>query len=265
MHFFEGNSGLHQTLTRLRARLDELGIAYAVVGGMALTAHGYARMTEDVDVLVTRPDLAKLHKHLVGRGYTRLFAGSKNIRDVDTRVKIEFVITGDFPGDGKPQPVSFPDPTQTEPIEQDGVKFIGLARLVELKLAAGMTGGPDRAKDLVDVQQLVKISSLPREFAERLHPQVRAKYHELWDGLHATRRKYIRVLRDPFTRDAGSIDELIDGLSGALDELRRMQADGVTLERDAAGERATLVTHDPAIAETYDMHEESEFFVYEDE
>lgn len=137
MRFFDGTSGLQQTLAELSARFDELGITYVVVDGMALTAHGYARMTEDVDVLVTRADLARIHEHLVGRGYTRLFAGSKNIRDATTRVKIEFVLTGDYPGSGKPQPVSFPDPADTEPVEREGVKFIGLERLVELKLASG--------------------------------------------------------------------------------------------------------------------------------
>lgn len=31
------------------SRLDEHGIAYAVIGGMALGQHGVVRMTEDVD------------------------------------------------------------------------------------------------------------------------------------------------------------------------------------------------------------------------
>jgi hypothetical protein len=244
MRFFAGTSGLQQTLVKLVEKFDDLGIAYVVIGGMALTAHGYARMTEDIDVLVTRSDLARVHKHLVGRGYTRLFQGSKNIRDAETRVKIEFVLAGDYPGSGKPQPVIFPDPSSTEAVEHDGVKFIGLSRLVELKLASGMTGGPDRARDLVDVQQLVKIVGLPRDFADRLNPDVRAKYHELWDALHALGKKFVR---------------LITGSSPAAEELRQMQADGVTLESHR------LVTTDPAVAAKYDMHEESEFFEAGDE
>lgn len=223
--YFEGTSGLQRTLAKLQARFDELGIAYVVIGGIALGAHGYVRMTEDVNVLVTRSDLAKVHKHAVGRGYTRLFEKSKNIRDAETRVKIEFVIAGDFPGSGKPQPVSFPDPAATERVERDGVKFIGLARLVELKLAVGMSGGVDRAKDLVDVQQLVKVASLSRDFAEHLNPDVRAKYHELWDGLHATRKQYLRVWRAAsFTREAQAIEDMIEGLSLAADELCRPTA-----------------------------------------
>lgn len=136
------------------------------------------------------------------------------------------------------------------------MKFIGLARLVELKLASGVSGGADRAKDLVDVQQLVKAARLSRDFDERLNPDVRAKYLELWDALHATSKTYVRVWRaESFTRGAQSIDDVIEGLSLAADELRRMRADGVTLDG-----QGRLVTTNSAIAEKYDMHDESEFF-----
>jgi hypothetical protein len=266
--FFRGDSGLHETLRTLAAKLDELGIPYAVIGGMALTALGYARMTEDIDVLVTRADLKKIHSALVGLGYRRLFEGSKSLRDTNTNVKIEFVLTGDFPGSGRPQPVSFPDPAHADPHVRDGVKFIGLHRLIELKLASGLTGGPDRAKDLVDVQQLIKLLRLPRSLDREVHEAVRAKYHELWDQLNAVKRKYIRVWRNKFlTVDARTIDEMIDALSGAAEELRRMKADGVTLDPEggAGGDYAHLVTTDPDVARKYEMHEESELFGEEDD
>ncbi len=265
--YFQGTSGLHGTLRELARRLDQLGVGYVVIGGMALAAHGYARMTEDIDLLVTRADLRKIHEHLVGRGYRRMFEGSKNIRDTETQVKIEFVLTGDYPGSGEPQPVSFPDPAETDPVTLEGVRFIGLERLVELKLASGMTGGADRAKDLVDVQHLVKTLRLKRDFAASL-PYVRAKYEELWDGLHAKRTRYVRLWRSRFlTLEATSIDDMIGVLAGAADELRRMKSDGVALDPagGTADDHAMLVTMDPAVAERYDMHDESEFFGDEDD
>jgi len=261
--FFHGQGGLHETLRNLKAKLDEMGIPYVVIGGMALTAHGYARMTEDIDVLVTKSDLKKIHNKLVGLGYKREFEGSKNIRDTSTKVKIEFVLTGDYPGSGKPQPVSFPDPAHADPLVQDGVKFVGRQRLVELKLASGMTGGPDRAKDFVDVQQLVRLLRLPRSLDQELHEYVRGKYCELWDELNAMKKKYVRLWRNKFlTVAAKSIEEMIDILSGAADELREMKRDGVTLDPDGGtgDDYAYLMTTDPDIAKKYDMHEESEFF-----
>ena len=182
-------------------------------------------------------------------------------------MKIEFVLTGDFPGSGKEQPVAFPDSRDTDPIEQEGVKFVGLVRLVELKLASGMTGGADRAKDLVDVQQLIKILALPRAFADELHEYVRPKYQELWDGLHAAQKRYVRLWRNKFlTVEATSLDEMIATLRVALQELERMRADGVVLDPGGtADDYAHLVTTDPDVARKYDMHEESEFFGEDEE
>src|SRR5205823_4612171 len=109
MHF-EEKSAVHDTLHRITSRLQELKIPYAVVGGMALFYHGFRRFTEDVDILVTRSALEEIHRRLDGLGWIPPFQGSKNLRDAETGVKIEFLVTGEYPGDGKPKPVSFPDP-----------------------------------------------------------------------------------------------------------------------------------------------------------
>lgn len=260
--FFEGTSKLHETVRRIGKALDELGVPYVVIGGLALTAHGYARMTDDVDILVTKDGSRRLLEHLEGRGYRRAFAGSKNLRDTESSVKIEFVITGAHPGSGKPQPFAFPDPLDTSPIEIDGVKFIGLERLVELKLASGMTGGPDRAKDHVDVQTLIARLSLDRTFARALDPYVRPTYERMWDALHAVKRRYKMLWRNKhLTVDCQSIGEMAEALRGAAEELQAMIADGVVLDREggAADDYASLVTTDPDVARKYDMHPEDEF------
>ncbi len=176
--FFEGRGAVQQAMQRIASRLESLGIPYAIVGGMALFQHGFRRFTEDVDILVTAESLALIHEQLEGRGYLAPFAGSRNLRDTELGVKIEFLVTGGFPGDGKPKPVSFPDPAQVG-VELDGRKYIPLVTLIELKLASGMTN-PGRLKDLADVQELVKARRLPVEFADQLVPYVRDKFRELW-------------------------------------------------------------------------------------
>lgn len=170
---------VHQTLTEITRRLTELGIPHAVVGGMALVAHGYLRTTVDVDLLVTPEGLRAIHEKLEGTGYVPPFEGSKNLRDTRTGVRIEFIVTGQFPGDGKPKPVSFPDPAEASVIdEMDGVRYVNLPTLIELKLASGMTN-PGRLRDLADVQELIRVLKLPKEFGARLNPYVRAKFEDL--------------------------------------------------------------------------------------
>ena len=107
---FDEKSSVHLTLRKICKRLGELEIPYAVAGGMALFKHGFRRFTEDVDILVTPEGLKSIHKNLGGRGYLQLFTGSKNLRDTETNVRIEFLLTGAFPGDGKDKPVAFPEP-----------------------------------------------------------------------------------------------------------------------------------------------------------
>src|SRR5437763_1698554 len=146
MHF-EKESAVHKTLERITRRLDELGIPYAVVGGMALFFHGYRRFTDDVDILVTPEGLKLIHEKLEGLGYLPPFKGSKHLRDTDSGVRVEFLTTGDYPGDGKPKPIAFPDPAEAG-VEMHGIHLLQLPRLLEIKLASGMTN-PRRGQDLV--------------------------------------------------------------------------------------------------------------------
>lgn len=180
--FFRCADSVFKTLRKIALRLDDLGVSYAVAGAMALEAHGFRRLTVDVDLLVTRDGLKTVHAHLEGLGYVPPFSGSKNLRDIEHGVRIEFLIAGEFPGDGKPKPVSFPEPEQAG-VVIDGIRYLSLPKLVELKLASGMTGGIDRMKDLADVVELIKTIGLSAEFAAELNPYVRDKYLELWHGI----------------------------------------------------------------------------------
>ncbi|MDP6353787.1 MAG: nucleotidyltransferase family protein [Planctomycetota bacterium] len=180
--FFMKDDPVHHTLKNICGRLQDLDIDYAVVGGMALVAHGYIRTTVDVDILLNQDGLKRAHDALEGLGYRPPFEGSKNLRDTQTGVRIEFLISGGYPGDGKPKPVTFPEPSDTS-IVIDGISYLNLNSLLELKLASGMTN-PGRIRDLADVQELIRTLELPEKRAEELNPFVREKFVELWAGIH---------------------------------------------------------------------------------
>jgi hypothetical protein len=180
MHF-EKESAVHKALRAIIRRLEQLHIPYALAGGMAMFFHGYRRFTEDVDILVTPESLKEIHAQLEGRGYLPPLEGSKHLRDTANGVRIEFLTTGDYPGDGKPKPIAFPDPGEASEVV-DGISCLRLPQLIELKLASGMTN-PGRLKDLADVQQMIATLKLPEELADTLHPFVRDKYRELWAGV----------------------------------------------------------------------------------
>jgi hypothetical protein len=182
MHF-EGKSAVYGTLEKITKRLKELNVPYAVAGGMALFFHGLRRFTEDVDIIIRREDLPLLHHKLEGLGYIPVFSGSKNLRDAESGVRIEFLVSGEYPGDGKPKPVAFPDP-KTVSQDKDGISWLSLKSLIELKLASGSTN-PARLKDLADVQELIRILNLPLDFRQQLNPFVQGKFEELWRIIRA--------------------------------------------------------------------------------
>ena len=176
--YFMGEGKLNQSLARLASDLRDHEIEYVVIDAVALLAHGYPRFTEDIDLVMTAEGLEKFHDELVGLGYAPAFPGArKRLRSTTDNVSIEVMISGEYPGDGKPKPVSMPIPS-TASEEIDGTKLVTLEKLIELKLASGISAS-DRLKDLADVQELIKIKKLDEGFAEKLDPYVRPKFLEL--------------------------------------------------------------------------------------
>ncbi len=175
--FFLGVSEVQKALNKVCAALEADGIPYAVAGAMALNAHGYRRVTTVVDLLLTREGLASFKARHLGLGWVENFPGSKGMRDTEYGVKIDVILTGDFPGDGKPKAVAFPDPSVAR--RNGAVMVLPLRDLVELKLASGMSN-PGRMKDLADVQEVIKHVDLPAELGDDLDPLVRDEYLRIW-------------------------------------------------------------------------------------
>jgi hypothetical protein len=169
--FFQGKDEIHKALRRLVKRLDRAGIAYALMGGMAVNAHKYQRTTGDVDVLLTPEGLAEFQKRYTGKNYRLKEGHKRRFIDRANNIQIDCLVTGLFPGSGKPGPIAFPDPAAVaEEIEK--IHVVNLQTLIQLKLAAR------RHRDFGDVVELIRYNGLDESFANRLHPSVRQDYLE---------------------------------------------------------------------------------------
>jgi hypothetical protein len=187
--FFLREGKVHKATLALADKLSKEGVPYAIAGAMALGAHGYERVTADVDLLVTREGLTRFRAAYLGRGYVEKFPGSKGLRDTENGVTIDVLLTGDFPGDGLPKPVAFPDPVDpAATIAGQRFRILALPKLIELKLASGMTA-PHRLKDLADVLELIRAARLKAELETELDPFVREKYRELWRAAQVEERE----------------------------------------------------------------------------
>lgn len=166
---------MNDTLRQLANDLDDLEISYNLIGAIALNQFGYHRFTVDIDILMTTEGLLKFHDKLVGRGYRPEFDGNtRKFRATKENVPIEVFTAGEYPGDGKPKSVMFPDPAEYW-LEIDGIKTITIEKLVELKIASGLTGA-GRRKDLADVQELIWVRELDAAFANQIGEYVRSIY-----------------------------------------------------------------------------------------
>lgn len=178
--FFMEKSPIHEAMRRLASTFAEMKIPFAVAGAMAANAHGHKRTTADVGILIRPEDLKRFkHKH-IGLGWVDKFEGSKNFRDAVHDVNIDTLMVGAFPGDGKPKPVAFPEPESVSEV-LDGIPYVSLVTLLELKLASGMTAA-HRLQDMADVIQLIRANKLALEYSDNLNEYVQAKYQELWQA-----------------------------------------------------------------------------------
>ncbi len=257
--FFDGTNKVHVTMQNLARRLKELQIPYAVVGGMALTRYEYRRFTDDLDVLVTKESLDRIHEELEGRGYVPPFNGSKHLRDTDTGVKVEFLVTGQFPGDGKPKPVAFPNPADVAE-EYLSIRFLSLSALIELKLASGISN-PDRGKDLIDVRELIVKNGLDRDYAAKLNPYVQESFLNIWDRI-SQNETYLAVMSFPDLKQTPQTwSELVHAEPGIVELSCMFQSAGIELDptRSRNVSEVWFKTNNPALAKKFNMHPATDY------
>jgi hypothetical protein len=169
--FFQGTDPVHKTMNRVAADLEKANISYAVVGGMAINAHRHRRTTDDLDILLTPEGLAAFRNQFIGQSFDTVPGRPRRFVDRGNAVTLDVLVTGMFPGSGKPGPIAYPDPAAVR--ERIGnIEVVNLPTLIELKLAAR------RYQDFADVVSMVRVHDLDESFADRLHPSVRRDYLE---------------------------------------------------------------------------------------
>jgi len=169
--FFEGSDRVHQAMRKVAQVFEQNQISYAIAGGMAVNAHRHARTTDDVDFLIGAEGLAAV-RALASKGVFNPVAGrSRRFIEPTTGVQFDVLVTGLFPGSGKPGPIAFPDPTRvSETI--NNLPVLKLKTLIELKLAA------HRYQDFADVVSLIRAHNLDESFTSQLHEFVCSDFIE---------------------------------------------------------------------------------------
>jgi hypothetical protein len=178
--FLFGDDRIVRTLNRLARRLRSLGIHYAVTGDLACVIYGQASTMGQVEVLLTADGFDKVSRYLVDDGYVLAPDSKRAIIDQETSMKIHVVLTGEHPSH-RATMVTYPKPAGRE---IEGVKYLNLSDLIEMKLAAGMA--PAGMRHLGDVVDLIRARRLSAQFRELLNESVRGEYDRLWSAVQNT-------------------------------------------------------------------------------
>jgi hypothetical protein len=158
-----------------------------VAGGWAVWRHGYlGRVTQDVDIVVPAGAVDELLRVAAVSGFDVLPARGgiwPKLHHKESDVSVDILPEGAVPGTAsRPAPTAIPHPSRLG-AEVGRLRYIDLAGLIELKVAAG------RARDDSDVVELVLANS-DRVDAVRQHLRtVHERYVQRFDELAARARE----------------------------------------------------------------------------
>jgi len=167
--------------------LDAIRTEAVVAGGWAVWRHGYlGRVTQDVDIVVPAGAIDELMRVAAVSGFEVVPARGgmwPKLRHKESDVGVDILPEGATPGTASnPAPTTIPHPSRLG-AEIGRLKYIELAGLVELKLAAG------RARDESDVVELI-LANPDRVHAVRQHlAAIHERYVERFDELAARARE----------------------------------------------------------------------------
>jgi predicted nucleotidyltransferase len=160
-------------VANLIGKLNEGGVRYLVVGGLAAVTYGCRRFTDDVDLVVglERENLLRAMKILKGLGYgPRVPVAAEDFADPELRekwIREKGMVVFSMISGGSPH--TNVDLFVTEPFDFDA-EYVGAGRhevepgieapLVSIDQLIAMKQTAGRGKDLLDVEELKKIKEL---------------------------------------------------------------------------------------------------------
>lgn len=159
------NTRILEVARALREHVDA-----PVLGGIAVYLHGYARATTDLDFYTDdRPRTAR-----------QLEAGGARW----SPSRREHILHGVRIHTVTPEDAGH-EVQRTSTI--DGIRVVSLKDLISIKLICGLKN-VDRAKDIADVQELIRVIPLDKRFAGKLPQALRSSFKTLVDAVQAGER-----------------------------------------------------------------------------
>ena len=158
-------------------------VEHCFLGGIVLPMYNYDRPTGDIDVLISGSD-EKTIERVIKKKYMEKEAqpdGTYVWYWGNSFVPVGFVYSGRKYHKGE---IAFPEPNSISVQTSNGTRIISLERLIMHKLDSGKN--PLREKDLADVNALIRLNRLGKDFGKSFPPALRREYQRRWDLIQKT-------------------------------------------------------------------------------
>jgi hypothetical protein len=169
-------------LLRATAALDAAGVPYAVIGGNAVAVwvarvdRAAVRNTQDVDILIRRPDLPAVRTALETAGFVyRHAAGIDMFLDgaqAKARDAVHVLFTGEKVRREYTEPTPDIEPHDVAP----PFRVLALESLVRMKLTS------NRDKDRMHIRDLIGVELVDETWADRLPPELAQRLRNILDN-----------------------------------------------------------------------------------
>src|SRR5262245_18117298 len=154
-------------LLRATAALDAAGVPYAVIGGNAIAVwvarvdRAAVRNTQDVDILIRRPDLPAARTALEAAGFVYRHASGVDMfldgAESKARDAVHVLFVGEKVRKDYPEPTPDVEPNDLAP----PFRVLSLQALVRMKLTSF------RLKDQVHIQDLIGVGLIDQTWPDR--------------------------------------------------------------------------------------------------
>ena len=148
--------GFEETLKALLVIFEREGIRYALMGGVALGALGYRRATMDLDFLVHRDDLLKIHAALASLGYERRHT-DENVSHYAGAIPAQVGV--DLIHAFRRISLEMLDRAEAKPVFEGGarVRVLKAEDIIGFKIQAIANNPAREAKDNADIEALMEL------------------------------------------------------------------------------------------------------------
>ena len=137
---------LREQLREVLEALRECNPPPALIGGLALAAHGYVRATRDVDFLIAAEDADRAERALAAIGYARVHRSNDAANYRRGEQGVDFLYAT--------RPIARGLLARAQPVAGFDARVIGVEGLIGFKLQAH-ANAPDRPQDVNDIRELV--------------------------------------------------------------------------------------------------------------